>query len=94
MAHLFVKHTVADYNAWKKTFDAFAETRRAGGEKSFQVLHPENEPNNLYLMFEWDNLANAQNFMNSSELKNAMQEAGVTEEPQISFLNELDKGIL
>jgi quinol monooxygenase YgiN len=94
MAHLFIKHKVADYSTWKKTFDEFAETRRAGGEKSFQIFHPENEPNNLYLMFEWDNIANAQNFMNSSELKSAMQNAGVTEEPQISFLNELDKGIL
>jgi quinol monooxygenase YgiN len=94
MAHLFIKHKVADYTAWKKTFDEFVETRRAGGEKSFQILHPENEPNNLYLIFEWDNIANAQNFMQSPELKSAMQNAGVTEEPQISFLNEYDKGIL
>ena len=94
MAHLFIKHKVADYAAWKKIFDEFVETRRAGGEKSYQILHPENEPNNLYLMFEWDNIANAQNFMQSPELKNAMLNAGVTEEPQISFLNELDKGIL
>jgi quinol monooxygenase YgiN len=94
MAHLFIKHKVADYTAWKKSFDEFAETRRAGGEKSFQIFHPENEPNNLYLMFEWDNIANAQKFLDSSELKNTMQEAGVTEEPQISFLNEYDKGIL
>ncbi|UCH66248.1 MAG: hypothetical protein JSW63_03710 [Ignavibacterium sp.] len=94
MAHLFIKHKVADYTAWKKTFDEFVETRRAGGEKSFQILHPENEPNNLYLMFEWDSIANAQKFLDSSELKNAMQEAGVTEEPQISFLNEYDKGML
>ena len=45
-------------------------------------------------MFEWDSIANAQNFMKSPELKSAMQNAGVSEEPQISFLNELDKGIL
>jgi antibiotic biosynthesis monooxygenase (ABM) superfamily enzyme len=94
MAHLFVKHKVADYNTWKATFDAFVETRRAGGEKSFQILHPDNEPNNLLLMFEYDNLENARSFMNSEELKNAMQKAGVIEEPQINFLNELDKGVL
>ena len=94
MAHLFIKHKVADYGAWKEVFDGFVETRRAGGEKSFQILHPDNDPNNLYLMFEWDNLANAQNFLNSPELKSTMEKAGVSEEPQISFLNELDKGIL
>jgi quinol monooxygenase YgiN len=82
MAYIFVKHKVADYNAWKSTFDAFIETRRAGGEKSFQILHPENEPNNLLLMFEWNSLENARNFMTSEELKNAMKQAGVVEEPQ------------
>jgi hypothetical protein len=27
-------------------------------------------------------------------LKNAMKQAGVVEEPQIQFLNELDKGVV
>ena len=94
MAHLLVKHKVADYNTWKVTFDAFVETRRAGGEKSFQILHPDNEPNNLLVMFEWDSLENARSLMASAELKNAMKQAGVIEEPQIQFLNELDKGTL
>jgi heme-degrading monooxygenase HmoA len=94
MAHIFVKHKVANYNAWKSTFDAFIETRRARGEKSFQILHPENEPNNLLLMFEWNSLENARSFMTSEELKNAMKQAGVVEEPQIQFLNELDKGVV
>ena len=39
MAHLFIKHKVDDYAAWKKIFDDFVETRRAGGEKSYQILH-------------------------------------------------------
>ena len=94
MAYVFVNHKVANYKPWKSTFDAFIETRRAGGEKAFQILHPENEPNNLLLMFKWDNLENARNFMNSEELKNAMKQAGVVEEPQIQFLNELDKGVV
>jgi quinol monooxygenase YgiN len=94
MVQLFIKHKVADYNTWKATFDAFVDTRRAGGEKSFQIFHPDNEPNNLFLIFEWDNLENAHSFLASEELKNAMKQAGVIEEPQIHFLNELDKGVL
>ena len=94
MAHVLIKHKVADYNNWKETFDAFAETRHAGGEKSFQILHSNNEPNNLFLMFEWDTLENAQRFLSSEEVKNAMKQAGVIEEPQIQFLNESDKGAL
>ena len=94
MAYVFVKHKVADYNSWKSIFDAFIETRRAGGEKSFEIFQPENDPNNLFLMFEWDSLDNAHKFMSSEELKNTMGKAGVTEEPQIHFLNELDKGVV
>ena len=59
MAHVFVKHKVADFSTWKEIFDAFVETRHAGGEKSFQILHPDNDPNYLFLMFEWDSLQNA-----------------------------------
>ena len=92
MTHLFVRHKVADYDAWKAAFDSFEETRKASGEKSFQILHPDNEPNDLVLLFEWDNLANARNFMASEELKTRMQEGGVIEEPQIQFLNEVAKG--
>lgn len=94
MAYVFVKHIVKNYTDWKSAFDAFIETRRAGGEKSFQIFHPDDEPNNLFLMFEWDSLDNARKFMSSEDLKNKMKEAGVIEEPQIHFLNELDKGVI
>ena len=94
MAYVFVNHKVANYKPWKSTFDAFIETRRAGGEKSFDIFQPENDPNNLFLMFEWDSLDKARKFMSSEELKNTMKKAGVTGEPHIHFLNELDKGVV
>jgi len=88
MAHLFIKHKVKDYTAWKKVFDGFIETRKAGGEKSYQILHPDNDPNNLLAIFEWDSLENARRFTGSSELKNAMSNAGVIEQPEVYFLEE------
>lgn len=88
MAHLLIKHKVKDYPAWKKVFDGFIETRKAGGEKSYQILHPDNEPNNLFAIFEWDSLENARQFASSSELKNAMGNAGVIEQPEVYFLEE------
>ena len=41
MAHLFIKHKVKDYPQWKKVFDGFVDTRRAKGEKSYEIFHPE-----------------------------------------------------
>jgi quinol monooxygenase YgiN len=92
MAQLFVKHKVKDYNAWKKVFDGFVETRKASGEKNYQIFHPDNDPNNLLAIFDWDNLENAKKFAGSQELKGAMQNAGVIEKPEIYFLEEYTSG--
>lgn len=92
MAQLFVKHKVKDYSVWKKVFDGFIETRKASGEKNYQILHPDSDPNNLFAIFEWDNLENAREFASSKELKGAMQNAGVIEQPEIYFLEEYASG--
>ncbi|MCP4632854.1 MAG: hypothetical protein GY855_07990 [candidate division Zixibacteria bacterium] len=46
------------------------------------------------MFFEWDNQNNAETFLASTELKSAMKKAGVVEEPQIQFLNEVTQGAL
>ena len=92
MAQLLIKHKVKDYPSWKKVFDGFIETRRAGGEKSYQIMHPENDGNELLAFFEWDNLENAKKFAGSSELKEAMGNAGVVGQPEVYFLEEYTNG--
>lgn len=92
MAHLLIKHKVKDYSAWKKVFDGVVDTRRAGGEKSYQILHTDNDNNNLVAIFEWDSLENAKKYTTSSELKEAMGKAGVVEQPEIYFLEEYAEG--
>ncbi|MCW9064826.1 MAG: hypothetical protein OQJ78_00905 [Ignavibacteriaceae bacterium] len=92
MTQVLVKHKVQDYPVWKKVFDDFIDTRRAGGEKSYRILHPENDGNNLLAFFEWDNMDNARKFIASSELKEAMGNAGVIEKPEVYFLEEYAAG--
>jgi len=92
MAHLFIKHKVKDYPVWKKVFDGFIDTRKAGGEKNYRIFHPENDANNLLGIFEWTNIENAKKFANSSELKEAMGNAGVIEQPEVYFLEEYTAG--
>jgi heme-degrading monooxygenase HmoA len=87
-----INHKVRDYGAWKAEFDNFADVRRSSGEKSYRILHPSDDRNDLMLLFEWDSLKNAETFLASPELKSAMQRAGVTEEPKIRFLNEVAQG--
>lgn len=94
MTHVMIKHKVQDYKEWKVVFDNFAEVRKSSGEKSYRILHPSDNPNDLTLLFEWDNQKNAEKFLASTELKSTMERAGVVEEPNIQFLNEVTKGSL
>ena len=94
MALIHVRHKVNDYEAWKKVFDEFIETRKAGGEKGFVIWRGADDPNNLFIIFEWDSEENAHKFMNSEELKAAMQKGGVAEQPEIDFVTLADKGEL
>ncbi|MGA9292278.1 MAG: hypothetical protein WCE54_02125 [Ignavibacteriaceae bacterium] len=92
MAHLLIRHKVKDYPAWKKVFDGFIDTRKAGGEKTYQILHTDNDSNNLVALFEWDSLENAKKFTSSPILKETMGNAGVVEQPEIYFLEEYAEG--
>jgi quinol monooxygenase YgiN len=94
MFYLVARHRVKDYKAWKKGFDSARPIRRAGGEKSYQIFQVDNDKNNLLLFFEWDNLDNARKYLESPELQNAMEQAGVLEKPDVYFLEEVDRGTL
>ena len=94
MTYVLVKHKVRDYPAWKTEFDNFSDFRKSSGEKSYRILRPAGDDNNLTLLFEWDSDANAEKFFTSSKLKLAMQQAGVAEEPNIQFLSEIARGVI
>jgi quinol monooxygenase YgiN len=92
MAHIVIRHKVQDYLAWKSAFDNFHETRKTNGEKSYQIYHPEDNPDNLIILFKWDTMDNAKTFMQSEDLKSAMKEAGVLEPPEVYFTNMGEHG--
>ena len=92
MAYMFVRHSVKDYDAWKVIFDSVADLRRENGERSYQILRQGNGSNEVFALFEWDNLDNAKKYASSPELRAAMERAGVTGKPDISFLEEAARG--
>lgn len=94
MSQVLITHRVKEYAAWKSIFDNFADFRKSSGEKSYRILHPVDDPNDLTLLFEWDTQENAESFLASAELKTTMEKAGVAEAPKIQFLNEVAKGTL
>ena len=92
MAHLAIRHTVRDFNAWKAVFDRFAPERRAAGESSYAIYHVDGDHNHIIMLQEWSSVDAAKAFVGSDALRNAMQDAGVVGEPVFFYLNAGDSG--
>jgi len=89
MIHVLVHHEVADYAAWKSAFDSALEWRRRGGERACRVFHGAGNLNDIVLLFEWESLESARQFLASDELKTRMANAGVKGSPKVDFLTEM-----
>ena len=91
MAHLLIRHTVENYDEWRAAFDAHAPFRQASGSLGGHLFTAATNPNEIFMLLEWDDLQKARQFVESDELQKAMQNAGVMDEPDIYYLEELGK---
>ena len=85
MATLFVRHTVTDYAAWRRIFDAFGPTQKALGVTEKAVYQDADDANHITVTHDFASLEAAKAFAGSPELKNAMHDAGVNSAPTIWF---------
>lgn len=85
MATLFVRHQVADYEAWRRVYDALGPTQKAGGVTAQAVYQAADDPNDVTVTHEFATVAAAQAFAASSELRTAMHDSGVVGAPTIWF---------
>jgi predicted ester cyclase/heme-degrading monooxygenase HmoA len=90
MAHMLVRLAVRDYKVWRPVFDSVADLRREYGEQSHRILRPDDDPESVVVLFDWDNLDNARRYAASPELRAAMERGGVVGRPEILFLEETD----
>lgn len=90
MANVLIRHSIEDYDAWKSAFDAHASTRMEFGSQGYRLFRSSEDPNELVMLFEWDSVENAHRFLEESDLRDVMQEAGVVGEPAIQFIDEIE----
>lgn len=93
MPYVLILHQVADYPAWKRVFDRAAGIRRDAGERSYQVLRYEQDPNRIVHFSEWISLDAARRFFESPALVKIRVEAGV-QAPDFIYLEQLETGTL
>jgi len=93
MQHVLIIHEVADYPAWKKVFDAAAGIRKDAGERAYQVLKYQNDPNRIVHFSSWTSIDDARRFFESPMLVRIRAEAGV-KSPDFIYLEQLEAGTL
>ncbi len=76
MFRMFVRHSVSDYAAWRKVYDAFHEIRKQAGVISEAVYQLADNPNDITLILDFETLDAARAFPDNPELKAAYDEAG------------------
>lgn len=91
MPSLLIRHHVADYSAWKAAFDAHEPARRANGSQGGWIYRNAANPLEVLLLLEWDDLERARLFADSDDLREAMAQAGVTDRPDLWFLEDEER---
>lgn len=90
---VLILHEVAAYPAWKKIFDSAALLRRAAGERAYQVLRDETQPDLVVHFSRWTSHTDARSFFESPRLEEIRREAGV-KAPRFLYLYEVEAGTL
>ena len=90
MAYILVKQKVEDYTKWKAVFDENRSNRKQSGSEGGWVFQSLNDPNEVVVLLKWDNPENAKRFLESVDLKKAMEQAGVVGQPNIHILDQVD----
>jgi len=91
MPYILVRHQVEDYAKWRPVFDEHGTTRQASGSKGGRLFRNAHNPNELIILLEWNDLEGLQQFAQSEDLRAAMQRAGVADQPDVYFLEEVEQ---
>ncbi len=86
MVRMFVRHTVREYGAWKRAYNAFDKERRTMGVKRHAVYRSVTKPTDVTVSHDFLTLGRAKAFMRSRRLREVMKAAGVRSAPTVWFV--------
>lgn len=89
--HMFVRHEVADYGTWKKTYDGCRGTQKKMGVVAQAAFQSVDIPNDVTVTHDFHSLEQARACAASPELKSAMEKSGVKGAPQIWYTTKSTK---
>ena len=91
MAYLMVRTRVKDFAKWKTIFEQHATTRQHNGSKGGYFFRNADNPYETVFLLEWDNLQNARKFATDPSVQVVLMQAGLTDNPDVYFLEVVSK---
>jgi hypothetical protein len=92
MPALLIRHRVTDYAAWKRVFDEQRSTRWSNGCQGGQVFRNADDPGELLILLDWDDLRRARFYSQSDELQESMKRSGIADDPDLWILEQPGEG--
>jgi quinol monooxygenase YgiN len=86
------KRSPASELKWKEVFDSTAEYKRSHGWKGYRIHAIEGDNNHLLVTEEFETEDQVREFLGSEYLREAMGEAGVSDQPDIEVVELLEEG--
>lgn len=91
MVYLLGESSVEDFDEWKSNFDDNDPYRSDHGQQGFQVFQSVDDPDEVVVLFEWDERENARALFESEEMRERLSDAGVKGQPELTFLELVDR---
>jgi quinol monooxygenase YgiN len=79
-----LKRKLKDYDAWKKMVSEMDGLRKSHGSKGATVYRNAKDPNEVYMVFEWEDGKSYQNYLGLPEVKKAISDSGTFEVIEVS----------
>jgi len=85
MVNIIFRDKAKDFEKWKTVFDEYASARKEAGCQSVQIFRNGEDPNEVVVLLDWDNIENFKKFGESEDVKEAMQKMDLLEKPSFYF---------
>ncbi len=85
--HVLVHQRITEFERWKEVFDRLGPARAVASCRATTVFRNREDPHEVVVLLDFDDLAHAREHIDSAELRRAWQEAGVTDPGTRSVLD-------
>ena len=92
MPHVLVQQRIEEFDRWKDVFDRLGPARAAAGCRSTEVFRDREDPHEVVVLFEFEDVARAREHMGSDELRAAWRDAGVIDPGKRTILDAVLAG--